>query len=67
MPIYDLATPTTDGLMSASDKSKLDLIQVLNSIDLDALKQKLDLITVVNQVDLDDLVSRVEALEGGTI
>lgn len=66
MPVYDLATPTTDGLMSASDKSKLDLIQVLNSVDLDALKQKFDLITVVNQIDLDDLVSRIEALEGGT-
>lgn len=66
MPIYDLATPLDDGLMSANDKSKLDLITVLDSIDLDALKQKLDLITVINPVDLDELVSRVEALEGGT-
>lgn len=67
MPIYDLATPLNDGLLSANDKTKLDLITVLNSIDLDVLKQKLDLVTVINPVDLDELVSRVEALEGGTV
>lgn len=63
IPIYEPATPTQDGLMSASDKAKLDRITILNNIDLDALKSKLDLITVINTVDLDDLVSRVETLE----
>lgn len=63
VPVYDPATPIADGLMSAVDKSKLDLITVLNGIDLDALKAKLDLITIVNPVDIDNLVDRVEALE----
>jgi hypothetical protein len=67
MPIYDLATPEKDGLMSSADFKKLALISVLSEIDLDALKQKLDLISVINPVDLDELVSRVEALEGGTV
>jgi len=66
IPIYDVATPTSNGLMSSPDKTKLDLISVLSVIDLDELKAKLDLITVVQAVDLDDLVSRVTVLEGGT-
>ncbi len=49
--------------MSASDKSKVDLITVLNAINLDDLKQKLDLITVVNAIDLDQLEERVTNLE----
>ncbi len=66
IPQYQLATDTTDGLMSAVDKSKLDLIKVVNSINLDVLKAKLDLITVTNQVNLDTLVERVTKLaEGG--
>lgn len=64
IPIYDVATPTQDGLMSAADKAKLDLIQVINSIDLDSLKAKLDLISVTKAIDLDDLEARVAALEG---
>lgn len=63
IPSYEPATPEKDGLMSASDKAKLDLIQVLESIDLDALKEKLNLISVTEAVDLDGLVQRVEALE----
>ena len=63
IPIYDVATPTQDGLMAAADKAKLDLIQVINSIDLDSLKAKLDLITVTQAIDLDDLEARVTALE----
>src|SRR5699024_810675 len=65
IPTYELATPTTDGLIPASDKAKLDLITVLSSINLDELKHKLDLINIVNPVNLDDLSERVEALEGG--
>lgn len=65
IPQYQLATNTTNGLMSAADKSKLDLIKILNSIDLDVLKTKLDLITVTNQVNLDTLVERVTKLEEG--
>ncbi|MEK4650849.1 phage tail spike protein [Niallia sp. FSL W8-0954] len=65
IPQYQLATSTTDGLMSASDKSKLDLIKLLNSIDLDVLKDKLDLITVSSPVNLDTLVERVTKLEEG--
>jgi len=64
IPIYDVATPTQDGLMAAADKAKLDLIQVINSIDLDSLKAKLDLITVTQAINLDDLEARVAALEG---
>lgn len=66
IPSYEIATQTSDGLMSMDDKSKLDLITVLSAIDLDLLKAKLDLITVMNPVDLDDLVNRVTTLEGGT-
>ena len=65
IPIYDVATPTQDGQMSAADKAKLDLIQVINSIDLDSLKAKLDLITVTQAINLDDLEARVTALENG--
>lgn len=67
IPVYELATPTTDGLMPSTDKAKLDLITVLNNINLDDLKQKLDLISVTNQVDLDQLVADVEALKGGAV
>lgn len=63
IPDYDPATPTTDGLMSSADKTKINLIEVLDNINLDDLKQKIDLITIVNEVDLDDLKQRVEALE----
>lgn len=63
IPDYEIATETTDGLMSADDKAKLNLITVLNSIDLDDLKEKLDLITVTDEIDLDDLLQRVEDLE----
>ena len=63
IPDYDVATETENGLMSASDKLKLNLINVLNNVNLDDLQAKLDLITVTNEVNLDDLLSRVEALE----
>lgn len=63
IPIYDIATPTTDGLKSATDKAKSDLINVTQAINLDFLKQKLDLITVTQSIDLDDLLQRVEGLE----
>ena len=63
IPDYDVATETENGLMSASDKLKLNLINVLNSVNLDDLQAKLDLITVTNEVNLDNLLSRVEALE----
>lgn len=65
MPVYGPATPTTDGLMSASDKTKLDAMPALTTAD----KTKLDLITVTQAVSLDDLVARVTALEnaGGNV
>ncbi len=65
MPVYGPATPTTDGLMSASDKTKLDAMPALITAD----KTKLDLITVTQAVSLDDLVARVTALEnaGGNV
>lgn len=65
IPVYQPATSTTDGLLTSQDKAKLDLITVLQSIDLDALKTKLDLISVINPVDLDQLAQRVTDLEGG--
>lgn len=55
IPIYELATPTKDGLMPKSDKAKLNLITATKSVNLDTLKTKLD-----------DLVRRVEVLEGGS-
>lgn len=64
IPDYGPATPTKEGLMSALDKTKLDFIQIVNSIDLDALQSKLDLITINNAIDLDDLEQRVTDLEG---
>ncbi|MCV9884696.1 phage tail spike protein [Metabacillus halosaccharovorans] len=65
IPDYQVVTPTTDGLMSSLDKSKLDLIAVISSVDLDNFKQKLDLITVANAINLDQLEARVTNLEGG--
>lgn len=72
IPVYDLATPTTDGLMSATDKTKLNGLKnyvvatetedgLLSSAD----KKKLNFIKVTKLVDLDDLLARVEALENG--
>jgi len=55
IPDYGLATPASNGLMSAADKAKLDRITVNNPINLDDLRSLVD-----------DLVSRVEALENGT-
>src|SRR5699024_4263142 len=40
IPDYEPATPEIDGLMSAADKAKLDLIKVLENIDLDDLKRR---------------------------
>ena len=55
IPEYGLATQTEDGLMSASDKVKLDGISM----------DKLNLISVTEPIDLDDLLARIEVLEGG--
>jgi hypothetical protein len=63
IPIYDLATPTQDGLMAAIDKAKLDLITITQSINLDNLKTKLDLLTVTQQIDLDQLYQDVQDLK----
>src|SRR5690625_1942802 len=40
IPIYDVATPTQDGLMAAIDKAKLDLITVTQAINLDDLEAR---------------------------
>jgi hypothetical protein len=63
IPIYDLATPTQDGLMAAIDKAKLDLITITQPINLDNLKTKLDLLTVTQQIDLDQLYQDVQDLK----
>lgn len=41
IPIYDKATPQSDGLMSKEDKAKLDLITLTQNIDLDDVLQRL--------------------------
>lgn len=70
IPSYELATPTTDGLMASTDKQKLDGLQnyelATETIDglMSALdKVKLNLITVTEAINLDDLNARVTALE----
>lgn len=63
IPDYEVATPTTDGLMSASDKVKLDRITVTVATNLDALRQKLNLITVTQPINLDQLKQDVEDLK----
>lgn len=62
IPIYDVATPTTDGLMSGSDKTKLDLVSIINAINLDELKTKLDLITVLQAINLDDFKEKLDLI-----
>src|SRR5690625_2554837 len=44
IPIYDKATPQSDGLMSKEDKAKLDLITLTKHIDLDDVLQRLQAI-----------------------
>lgn len=39
IPIYDKATPQSDGLMSKEDKAKLDLITLTQNVNLDQLYQ----------------------------
>ncbi|REJ29290.1 phage tail protein [Caldibacillus debilis] len=63
IPIYDLATPTQDGLMAATDKAKLDLITITQAINLDDLKAKLDLLSITQQIDLDQLYQDVQDLK----
>src|SRR5690625_4098124 len=70
IPIYDVATETQDGLMSAADKVKLnglktyeeatELVAGLMSAED---KAKLNRITVTQNIDLDNLLARIEALE----
>lgn len=64
------ATTTENGLMSATDKAKLNGLQnysvateINNGLMSATDKAKLDLITVVNAIDLDDLEARISALE----
>lgn len=40
IPIYEPVTESTDGLMIAADKLKLDKITVVNAVDLDQIVQK---------------------------
>jgi len=70
IPIYDVATPTKDGLMAAADKVKLDALQVYEeATELQAGlmsasdKAKLNRITVTQNINLDNLLARIEALE----
>lgn len=60
IPIYEPATETTDGLMSASDKIKLNQIDLE---EIDDMQAKLELITVTKNIDLDNLLERVEVIE----
>lgn len=59
LPTYDLATPTSPGLMSAEDKSKIDRITAINAVDLDAVQANL----AAMSNELSDLITRVDALE----
>ena len=63
IPVYDVATHTQDGLMASTDKIKMDLMNVTQNIDLDALKNKLDLLTVTQSIDLDQLYQDVQDLK----
>ncbi|RDW21046.1 lysin [Oceanobacillus arenosus] len=70
IPIYDLATPTSDGLMASADKVKLDGLQnyslateFTNGLMTMTDKQKLNRITVTGNIDLDDLLARLVVLE----
>lgn len=70
IPIYDVATHTSDGLMASVDKIKLDSLQVYEeSTEITAGlmsaadKEKLNRITVTQNIDLDDVLARLEALE----
>lgn len=72
IPVYVPATETKDGLMSSTDKVKLDGLKnyQLATEKMDGLlsmfdKIKLDLITVTKAINLDELEARVAALEGG--
>lgn len=71
MPIYDVVTQTTNGLMSYIDKIKLDGLEkydiatelkrgLMSSTD----KAKLNKITVSKNINLDDILTRLETLEG---
>ncbi|MFL2124072.1 phage tail spike protein [Marinilactibacillus psychrotolerans] len=70
IPTYEVATTTTNGLMSSTDKVKLNGLQnydlatesingLMSAID----KAKLNLITATESINLDDLNDRVTALE----
>src|SRR5699024_8395220 len=70
IPIYDLATPTRDGLMASSDKVKLDTLEVYQEATetLAGLlsvtdKQKLNRLTVTQSIDLDQLYQDVQNLK----
>ena len=63
IPVYDVATHTQDGLMASTDKIKMDLMNVTQNINLDALKNKLDLLTVTQSIDLDQLYQDVQDLK----
>ena len=42
IPEYDIATPTSAGLMSAQDKSKLNLIHTTTLVNLDDVLDRLE-------------------------
>lgn len=73
IPVYDVATETEDGLMSSSDKAKLNELESyeLATDEEDGLmsasdKLKLDMIdtsNLIDPVDIQDLLDRLETLE----
>ena len=63
IPVYDVVTHTENGLMASTDKIKMDLMNVTQNINLDALKNKLDLLTVTQSIDLDQLYQDVQDLK----
>lgn len=75
IPVYELATQTESGLMSAADKLKLDQLELYSlATELeDGLmskedKEKLNLIDTTDltePINLADVLSRLEALENG--
>jgi chromosome segregation ATPase len=61
--IPGLATETEPGLLSASDKLKLNRLTVTAATDLDNLRNKLALLTVTQSINLDQLYQDVEGLK----
>lgn len=54
IPEYELATTSSDGLMSAQDKSKLDLIHTTTIVDLDDVLARLEALETPEEPPIDE-------------